>query len=167
MNAQRVGFTFVFAAALGAGAALCLYSQEAVIMVRHAEKTDDTDDPPLSAKGQERAEALAAHLAGSRVKAIYVTQYRRTALTAAPSAARLGLVPVKLHSDAIDELVRKMRTEHPGDVVLYVGHNNSVGKIAKAYGHPEAFVLDHKEYDNLFVLVPRPGRPPALLRLKF
>jgi phosphohistidine phosphatase SixA len=113
------------------------------------------------------AEALAAHLAEARITAIYVTQYQRTGLTAAPTAAKLRITPVKLHSDAIDELVQKMRTDHPSDVVLYVGHNNSVGKIAKAYGHPEAFVIDHTEYDNLFILVPRPGQPPTLLRLKY
>ena len=148
-------------------AAAPVAAQQAVFLVRHAEKVDESEDPPLSTRGEARAKALARHLAGAGVKAIFVTQYRRTGLTAAPLAGRLGITPVSLHSDATAELVERLRTRHAADVVLYVGHSGSVPKVLKAYGHPEPVEIGHDEYDSLFVLVPRPGSPPTVLRLKF
>jgi probable phosphoglycerate mutase len=52
---------------------------------------DGHGDPPLSFDGQEQARQVSARLAAAGVDAIYVTSLRRTAETAAPLAARLGL----------------------------------------------------------------------------
>jgi 2,3-bisphosphoglycerate-dependent phosphoglycerate mutase len=52
---------------------------------------DGHGDPPLSFDGQEQAQQVCARLASAGVDAIYVTNLRRTAQTAAPLAARLGL----------------------------------------------------------------------------
>ena len=60
-------------------------AQKAIIVVRHAEKVDESADPLLSAVGTARAEALAKALASLEVKGVYVTQYQRTELTAAAS----------------------------------------------------------------------------------
>jgi phosphohistidine phosphatase SixA len=149
-------------------AAASARAQQAVILVRHAEKADDqAEDPVLSAQGTARAAALARHLAAANVKAIYVTQYRRTGLTAAPLAAALKLTPITMNAQEAAATVANMRAEHAGDVVLYVGHSNTVGQIARASGNPGEFELDDDEYDNLFVLVPQAGQAPLLLRLKY
>ncbi len=50
-------------------------------------------DPELAEEGREQAGRLAQRLARTPIDAIYVTSLRRTAQTAAPLAARLGLVP--------------------------------------------------------------------------
>jgi len=52
---------------------------------------DGHGDPPLSADGVAQAELVCARLAASGVAGIYVSTLRRTADTAAPLAARLGL----------------------------------------------------------------------------
>jgi probable phosphoglycerate mutase len=52
---------------------------------------DGHGDPPLSFDGQGQARQVSARLAAAGVDAIYVTSLRRTAETAAPLAARLGL----------------------------------------------------------------------------
>jgi len=75
-----------------------------IVLVRHGESesadparpfpvVDGRGDPALSALGREQAVRVADRLAPTRVDAIYVTSLRRTAETAAPLAARLGLVP--------------------------------------------------------------------------
>lgn len=51
-------------------------------------------DPALAPQGRDQAEALARRLGNWPVAAIYVTPLRRTAQTAAPLAARLGLEPI-------------------------------------------------------------------------
>jgi probable phosphoglycerate mutase len=51
-------------------------------------------DPGLAPIGREQAERVAARLADEPIAAIYVTTLRRTAETAAPLVARLGLAPV-------------------------------------------------------------------------
>jgi 2,3-bisphosphoglycerate-dependent phosphoglycerate mutase len=55
---------------------------------------DGQGDPPLSADGEEQAQALGARLATAGIDAIYVSTMRRTAQTAAPLASRLGLTPL-------------------------------------------------------------------------
>jgi len=165
---------FVLRRILAAPAALALFAlaapafaQKAIVVVRHAEKVDQSTDPVLSAQGAARAEALAKALAAMEVKAVYVTQYQRTALTAAPLMKAAGLKPIQVHSDASAELVERMKKEHPAEVVLTVGHSNSVPRILKLLGATEAIELGDNDYDNLFIVVPAASGPPTLLRLKY
>lgn len=75
-----------------------------ILVIRHGESeaaymekpfplVDGHADPELSENGREQAERLAGRLAKYPIGAIYVTSLRRTAQTAAPLAARLGLTP--------------------------------------------------------------------------
>jgi probable phosphoglycerate mutase len=54
---------------------------------------DGHGDPPLSVEGKEQATRVCSRLAAAGVDAIYVTNLRRTAETAAPLAGQLGLDP--------------------------------------------------------------------------
>ena len=144
-----------------------VFAQKAIVVVRHAEKVDQSTDPVLSTEGTARAEALAKVLKNLEVKAVYVTQYQRTSLTAAPLLAATGLKAVEVHSDATPELVERMKKEHPTDVVLTVGHSNSVPRILKLLGATETVQLGDSDYDNLFIVVPAASGPPTLLRLRY
>jgi len=75
-----------------------------ILLVRHGESeaavegeafplVDGQGDPPLSADGHEQASRVAERLGAEQIDAIYVTTLQRTAQTAAPLAAHLGLVP--------------------------------------------------------------------------
>ena len=142
-------------------------AQKAVFVVRHAEKVDESEDPLLSAKGKARAQVLARHLKGAGIQAIYVTEYKRTGLTAAPLAAALGLKPIVVYAADSPNLIGKIRENNAADAVLVVGHSNTLPDILKRLGHPDAVEIAGNEYDSLFVVVPRPGSPPAVLRLKY
>jgi len=71
-----------------------------VVCVRHGSSAatdgvrDDHSDPPLSPRGLAQAEAVARRLGEVPAAGLFVTPLRRTAQTAAPLAARLGLDPV-------------------------------------------------------------------------
>ena len=51
----------------------------------------DQGDPPLSEEGKEQAEKVCARLAWEHIDAVYVTRLQRTAQTAAPLLAQIGL----------------------------------------------------------------------------
>ena len=55
---------------------------------------DGHGDPALAPEGLEQAERVGERFAEESIDALYVTTLRRTAQTAAPLAARLGLEPI-------------------------------------------------------------------------
>ena len=76
-----------------------------ILLIRHGQSepylpgtpfplVDGHADPGLTPGGREQAALLAGRLATARIDAIYVSTLRRTAQTAAPLAARLGLGPL-------------------------------------------------------------------------
>jgi probable phosphoglycerate mutase len=88
-----------------------------IFLIRHGESAPARDsrpfelvggqaDPELAPEGREHAERVGERLAGERIAAIYVTTLRRTAQTAAPLAAKLGLTAT-IEAD--------MREVHLGD----------------------------------------------------
>jgi probable phosphoglycerate mutase len=75
-----------------------------ILLIRHGQSEAFVDgtpfplagghgDPALSADGQAQAQRLAGRLTAAGLRAIYISTLRRTAQTAAPLAARLGLDP--------------------------------------------------------------------------
>jgi broad specificity phosphatase PhoE len=138
-----------------------------VIVVRHAEKVDDSDDPPLSEAGAARAEALVALLGSSPPDAIYASQYRRTQDTVAPAAARFGLeVRVDPVARPIEVWARRFAEQliagHPGETVLVAGHSNTVPALVAALCGCEVEAIDESVYDRIWT-VSSPGTDAARL----
>lgn len=145
-------------------------AQRAVLLVRHAERADESRDSPLSAAGEARAQALADLLAEVEVGAIYATPYRRTTQTARPLADRKGLAVEEIGGTAevmVAATAARVREHGPEDVVLVVGHSNTVPLLLTALGHPEEVTIAEDEHDDLFVVVPDPDGPPVVLRLRY
>ena len=141
-------------------------AQKTVFVVRHAEKISDTDER-LTDAGRERARRLAAMLKDAGIGAIYATDTERARDTAGPLAGALGL-KITIYDTGggmrgpVDArpFVAMLRKEHARDVVLVVGHSNTIPDLLKALGCPGELKLAPEEYDNLFVVVPtvRAGR---------
>lgn len=136
-----------------------------VLVVRHAEKVDDSDDPALSASGTARAEALAEALSDARVAHVIVTHRQRTRLTAAPLMAARGLEPevVPFGRDMAEHVrdVAAAVRRQAGKVVLVVGHSNTVPMIVHALGGPRAPDLCDARYAALFAVAPGAIDAPA------
>jgi len=60
-------------------------------------------------------------------------------------------------------LVAAIRAQHPRDVVMIVGHSNTLPAIIKALGGPDVTIADD-DYGELFVLAPGTG---ALTRIAY
>ena len=129
-------------------------AQRAVYLVRHADKANNDPDTPLSTKGIERAEALAALLEHAGVKAVYTSQFRRSKETAAPLATKLGLNPQVVTDGNPGKTLEKIRQDHPDGIVLVVGHSDTIPELLKALAPESAVTIGPAEFDRIFVAVP-------------
>jgi broad specificity phosphatase PhoE len=153
----------LFVLTLGADA----FAQRTIVLVRHAEKLDHTDDPPLSAVGLTRAGALADLLRGAGVSAIIATEFRRTQSTAAPLAKRLQITPEIIKALQVDAIVARLGRAPADAVVLVVGHSNTLPIILTRLGWTATLELQDRDYDDVFIVTPRGEGEPAVLRLKY
>jgi 2,3-bisphosphoglycerate-dependent phosphoglycerate mutase len=144
-----------------------------VIVIRHAEKASTgSQDPPLSAAGEERA-ALLARIFGQgatsdRIGAIYVSPLIRNRMTAAPLAAALHLTPIEMPADDPRGLVRRVLKDNPGGRILVIGHADTVPAIVTALcADADVAPIGALEYDRMYIVtVPGIGRA-NVLRLSY
>jgi len=128
-----------------------------VVIVRHAEKAaEPANDPPLTATGVERAQALAMLLGDAKVGVVMHTPTTRTRETARPVAEKFGLTPVVLplgpaavHAAAVAEAVR----QHPGKTIVVVGHSNTIMRYIAALGGPTRPDLCDHQYDGFYTVI--------------
>lgn len=142
------------------------HAQQAIYLVRHAEKVDESRDAALSPTGEARAVSLAHALGKAGVSAIFVTEFQRTKRTAAPLAAARHLTPIIIPAKALEHLVQEIR-KRSGDSVLVVGHSDTLPQILAALGVAKPPAIARADHDDLFVVIPRPGAPPAFLHLAY
>jgi broad specificity phosphatase PhoE len=166
---------FLAAVLIGTFGCATASAQRTIILVRHAEKATDANEAtvPLSAAGHERAERLARMLAGAGVTAIYATETDRAKQTAEPLARALKL-DVRTYSPrdsagalAPQIVLERIRKDDASGVVLVVGHQNTVPAILEALGHTEKVEIADKQFDDLFVVVPKKDGAPTVVRLKY
>jgi len=144
-----------------------------VILVRHAEKAaTPANDPGLTPGGVQRATDLAAALSDAHVNAVITTQLERAKATAKPlvDAAKVTPVVVPASSDIaahVNAVVAAVAARKPGDVVLVVGHSNTIPAIIAALGGPRMPELCDAQYSGLFVMQLRPNGPPSFVRGKY
>lgn len=164
-------FRWILAALLAMTFISMAHAQDAVILIRHAE----LDNAPgvhakkigLSDAGQARAQRLASMLEAAGVSAVYATDFARTQDTGAPAARLVGReVTVVSKGDAAD-FVGRLRRDHAGQVVLVVGHTDTLPGIIKAFGYEKDVKIESTDYGNVFVLAPRAGAAPSLVRLRY
>jgi broad specificity phosphatase PhoE len=161
--------------------------------------TNLAPDPDDLGVGVGRATALAEITGDAGVVAVFTTAYCRTAQTAQPTASDLGLTlqvlstsdpnaglddcdpsitvstaahPASLGNPSV--MASHILAEHRGEVVLVVGHSNTVAQIITALGAPSpcpAFLpgapsnclIPENEFNHLFVVtVPHDDSTPSL-----
>jgi broad specificity phosphatase PhoE len=159
----RTALVFVCWCALAGPAA----AQEAIFLVRHAERADQSTNSRLSPAGETRAVKLAEWLKAAAVTHVFTTDLRRTVDTAAPFASGRRLLVQQLPAGDTELLVRRVLALDPGDRPLIVGHSNTLPVLFRRFGVSETVTLADNDYDNIFVVIPREGRPAVLLRFKY
>jgi phosphohistidine phosphatase SixA len=133
-------------------------------LVRHAEKADQSEDPPLTEAGRARAEALARMLKDAGVDGVFSSDFERTRDTAAPLARHLGLEVAPYDPNALADLAKTLRAS-PGRY-LVVGHSNTTPELAGLLGGEPGPPIPEDEYDRLYVLLHRPGEGTSTIVLR-
>jgi broad specificity phosphatase PhoE len=137
-----------------------------IVLVRHAEKLDASEDSELSPAGKARAEALALALRDLPLDAAYATTFQRTRATVAPVCAARGLHVYQETAAATKVLAAKLAKEHQGQHVLVCGHSNTIPEILRHLGVTEKVTIGDDEFDRLFV-VTLTADGPRLLALRY
>jgi phosphohistidine phosphatase SixA len=162
-----VGRAGILVALLIAAAASSASGQEAIYLVRHAERASTSPDSPLSAAGKARAKRLASWMRDAGITQIFTTDLQRTIQTGAPLAAAIGIAPTVIAAGDTAALVAGVHAAGPHDRLLIVGHSNTVPEVLRALGVTPAITIADTEFDNLFVVIPHGGAPPVMLRLRY
>lgn len=144
----------VLSVLLGLALATQVFAQQApivVYLVRHAERAEDgTDDPPISAAGEQRSRLLADMLHDAALTHIHTTDYVRTRATAAPIADQAGLEPALYGADDLGAFAIRLRAT-PGRH-LVIGHSNTTPELVAALGGDPGGPIEQDEYDRLYML---------------
>ena len=119
-----------------------------VIFLRHAEalpRTADNQNPHLNDLGKARAKLQAKTLKAAGITRVFATELHRTQETAAPLANSLGLKVEQYRARNSKMFATTLRDLKDGEVVLVVGHSNTVPVMVKVLGG-ELAGLDKKGY---------------------
>jgi broad specificity phosphatase PhoE len=135
-----------------------------IFIVRHAEKANSGgNDPGLSPEGRKRAAALAQILKDSQITAVFVTPFKRTQETAAPTATLSHISPTVIGANDIGRLAEKLH-QLDGNA-LVVGHGNTIPDLLKALGVGAPVNIPEDDYSEIFAVFV--GNSPELLRLHY
>lgn len=126
-----------------------------IYLVRHAEK-EAGRDPQLTEAGKKRAGDLLHILKDKKIKRIYVTNYRRSWMTADSLRIQLGIDTIGYTADTtgMGLLTRIKENNDYGNTILVIGHTNTVPRLIRALGFeefPEQDLPD-EEFDNLYLI---------------
>jgi len=133
-----------------------------IIVVRHAERENGSDDSPLSKAGQQRALDLLQELKDAAVTRIFVSDKVRTQDTARPLANFLGpkchYSTNLLHAWNGNQVVEYVKTNVvPDDVVLIVFHGDfdKLPFLLRRLGGPENELING--FDKMYLFRPDPS----------
>lgn len=134
-----------------------------VVVVRHAEKADNSEDASLSDAGRQRAETLSHILKDANIVAIFTSERKRTQETAAPLAKLANVSPTVVPAKDYAALVTKLR-DVKGNA-LVVGHGNTIPDLIKALGIDTSVQIADTDYSDIFVVALGPRS--QLMRLHY
>jgi len=139
-------------------------AEPVIFIVRHAENaTGGGDDPGLSVAGQKRADALARILKDSEITGVFVTEFKRTRETAAPTANAAHVAPTVIAANDDAALIAKLRAFNGN--ALVVGHGNTIPNLIKGLGISASVNIPEDDYTAIFVVTLTD--PAQLLRLHY
>jgi broad specificity phosphatase PhoE len=141
-------------------------AQETVFVIRHAEdELTGKIDRGLRPEGLERAADWATILRPSGLDLVVTTEIQRSRDTGAIIAEALEVPRVEFSRGASSSIAEFLRESYPEDVVLVVGHSETIPKLLRSFGYADTFPISRSAYGWLFIVTPLESGPPAVARL--
>ena len=119
-------------------------------VVRHAEKVDNSSDPPLSPAGSRRALALRDLLRNKHIDSIFSTDFIRTKKTVEPLAADIKK-SIHLYTGSVDDAIGELQKIR-GKNVLIAGHSNTVPQLVQGLSGRSVSAIADNDFDNLYII---------------
>ncbi|WP_193789535.1 SixA phosphatase family protein [Salipiger sp. CCB-MM3] len=146
--------------------ALATKAQEAVYIIRHAEKELTGDDPAITDEGKARAAAWAKMLEHVGLDVVFTSDAKRTHQTGAIIAETLGLPLNSVSRANTAGLIDALSFDHEEEAVLVVGHTETIPNILESLGVAEEIEVSQTDFANLFILLKPDANDPHLIRLR-
>ncbi|MDZ7755283.1 phosphoglycerate mutase family protein [Rhodohalobacter sp.] len=139
------------------------------VLVRHAEKIDDSTDPDLTPQGYQRAERLAEMLQNIPFDAVYSSERIRTRETVRKIADQNGVEILSYEPHEPAEEVERLLHSNLGKTVLVSGHSNTTPFFANELLDREHFEdkFDESDYGNLLIITIDGDGESKLLHLRY
>jgi broad specificity phosphatase PhoE len=139
------------------------------VLVRHAEKVDDSADPDLSPEGYQRAERLAKMLQNISFDAVYSSDRIRTRETVRKIADQNSVDILLYEPHETEEEVERLLNSNPGKTVLVSGHSNTTPFFANELLGRDHFKgkFDESDYGNLLIITIDGNGESKLLHLRY
>lgn len=155
---MKVFLLVLFAMLLLPGAISAQAKEKIILLVRHAEKVDSSQDPELSAEGKQRAERLAKTIRKFRPGAFYSTNFKRTRDTLVPLASKrkkeIQIYDARKPQDLIDQIMKSGTKRF-----VISGHSNTIPALANLVSKKDLFKnLDDSEYSVIWLFKIKDGK---------
>lgn len=119
-------------------------------LVRHAEKVDNSKNPPLSEAGKERADNLKDILKTENIDLLYATDYIRTQNTVKPLADNLNKEVITYDARKTYDIVERLKKVNNKNIVV-AGHSNTVPDMVLHFTG-DSVHIGHDDYCNLYLI---------------
>jgi len=124
-----------------------------IVLVRHAEKMKDQQNPDLTDEGNMRAEKLKEILSTFKLNKIYSTDYNRTQQTAKPTSNAQGLEVISYNPRALSDFGNMLLEKNQGENILVVGHSNTTPKLLNHFMNETVVKsISELDYGNIYVV---------------
>ena len=141
--------------------------EKTILLVRHAEKIDDSQDPELSPQGKERAQRLMKAIGKYKPGGFFSTDFKRTRDTLVPLAAKrekkIEIYDPRKPQELIDTIM-KSKTKR----FVISGHSNTIPGLANLIAKKEVFRnLNDSEYTVIWLVRLKDGKVTRLELLDY
>jgi len=141
--------------------------EKTILLVRHAEKIDDSQDPELSPQGKERAQRLVKTIGKYKPGGFFSTDFKRTRDTLAPLAAKrekkIEIYYPRKPQELIDTIM-KSKTKR----FVISGHSNTIPGLANLIAKKEVFRnLNDSEHSVIWLVRLKDGKVTRLELLDY
>lgn len=131
-----------------------------IYLVRHAEKdlTDSTNNPPLTAAGEARAQKLVSEFESIQLDQIFSTPFQRNMNTVGPLAKAKNLSVETYQWNNYENLVGKIKQTNSSSILI-CGHSDILIPMIELFGGKSPVSeIGHNEYDKIFKIIYQPKK---------